>query len=204
MSSNYWDEVYKKKSENDLSWFQEVPKKSLEMINELKLSKDANIIDIGGGDSRLVDCLIDSSFSKIDLLDISSEPLAKAKIRLGGKSNGVNFITSDITQFRPTKKYMLWHDRATFHFLTQIEQIESYLKIAHEALEVGGYLIVSTFSHSGPEKCSGLNISQYSQDELKALFGQYFANTKCFEDTHVTPWGSKQDFVYCGFRKLNN
>jgi ubiquinone/menaquinone biosynthesis C-methylase UbiE len=201
MDSNYWDQVYKKKNEHEVSWFQEVPKKSLEMIDELNLAKDSTIIDIGGGDSRLVDHLIDRGFSNITVLDISAEALVKAKNRLTNPPQGLEFVASDVTLFKPNKKFKLWHDRATFHFLTELEQVEKYLKIAYEALDEGGYLIVSTFSKSGPEKCSGLSISQYSQDDLKSLFGRYFKNIKCSEDTHTTPWNTTQNFVYCGFKK---
>jgi ubiquinone/menaquinone biosynthesis C-methylase UbiE len=201
MDSNYWNQVYQKKNEHEVSWFQEIPTKSLEMIDELNLQKDSNIIDIGGGDSRLVDHLLQRGFSNITILDISSEALEKAKVRLHNSPKSVEFIASDVTQFQPNKKFKLWHDRATFHFLTQLEQVEKYLETAHEALEENGYLIISTFSKTGPEKCSGLSISQYSQDDLKSLFGRYFKNTKCFEATHTTPWNTTQNFVYCGFKK---
>lgn len=202
MSTNHWNEVYKKKDENEVSWFQDFPKVSLEMIDELNLQTTAPIIDIGGGDSRLVDHLLSKGFSDISILDISEVALDKAKERLGEKAVNIHFIVSDITQFKPTEKYQLWLDRATFHFLTELDQVERYLRIAHDALEAGGYLIISTFSKSGPEKCSGLNISQYSQEDLKNLFGRFFSNIKCLEDTHETPWGAKQDFVYCGFKKV--
>ena len=203
MDSNYWNQVYQKKNENEVSWFQEVPKKSLEMIDELNLQKKSNIIDIGGGDSRLVDHLLQRGFSNITILDISSEALEKAKVRLQNSPRNVKFVASDVTLFRPNKKFKLWHDRATFHFLTELDQVEKYLKIAYDALEEDGYLIISTFSKTGPEKCSGLNITQYSQDDLKLLFGRFFKNTKCFEDTHTTPWNTTQNFVYCGFKKLH-
>jgi ubiquinone/menaquinone biosynthesis C-methylase UbiE len=203
MDSNYWNQVYQKKNEHEVSWFQEVPKKSLEMIDELNLQKDSSIIDIGGGDSRLVDHLLQRGFSNITILDISSEALEKAKVRLKNLPKNVEFVASDITLFRPNRKFKLWHDRATFHFLTELDQVEKYLKIAYDALEEDGYLIISTFSKTGPEKCSGLNITQYSQDDLKSLFGRFFKNTKCFEDTHTTPWNTTQNFVYCGFKKLH-
>lgn len=170
MNSNYWDEVYKKKNEKEVSWFQDVPEISLKMIDEFCLPPTANIIDIGGGDSRLVDHLLDRGFTNISVLDISSESLQKARKRLGVRAQSVEFIASDVTLFRSSKKYQLWHDRATFHFLTQIDQVEKYLENVHNALAVGGFMIVSTFSKSGPEKCSGLAVAQYSQDGLKNLF----------------------------------
>jgi ubiquinone/menaquinone biosynthesis C-methylase UbiE len=127
--------------------------------------------------------------------------LKKLKNRLLGAGNKVAYLVSDVTEFRPPKLYDLWHDRATFHFLTQIDQVKKYLETAKAALKPGGNLIISTFSKDGPEKCSGLPIHQYSESELKELFQQYFTNTRCFEDTHVTPWGKTQSFVYCGFTR---
>ena len=201
--SEYWDDIYKKRDELHQSWFQEKPEKSLEMIDELGLSKSAPIIDIGGGESRLVDYLLERQFNDISLLDISEESLERTKHRLGPQAANVKLITSDVTTFNPSKKYDLWHDRATFHFLTDIKDVEKYLTIAHDALNVGGSLIVSTFSSTGPDKCSGLTISKYSQEDLKIVFGKFFQNTKCFETTHITPWGTTQDFVYCGFKKIS-
>jgi hypothetical protein len=120
---------------------------------------------------------------------------------LGDQATKVEFIISDVTKFNSLKKYRLWHDRATFHFLTSLEAIEAYLEVANRSITDDGYLIVSTFSKTGPDKCSGLDISKYSDIELKTLFGKYFTNIKCFEDIHKTPWNSIQSFVYCGFKK---
>jgi ubiquinone/menaquinone biosynthesis C-methylase UbiE len=202
MSSSFWNAVYNSKTENDVSWFQEVPTRSLELIAELNLPLASKIIDIGGGDSKLVDHLLKIGFSDISVLDISEVSLAKAKQRLGINADKVSFIASDVITFEPSQKYDLWHDRATFHFLTAVDQIERYLEIAANALSPEGHLIISTFSKNGPGKCSGLTVNQYSDEELKTLFKKYFINIKCFEDIHETPWGAKQNFVYCGFRKI--
>ncbi len=201
MDENHWENIYRNKNEKEVSWFQEVPSRSLELITELKMSPDDSIIDIGGGDSHLADHLLAYGFKHLTILDISSAALDKVKERLRKHSNSVKFISSDITKFDPKEKYKLWHDRATFHFLTSAEDVTTYLKIANHAIAPGGYLIVSTFSKTGPEKCSGLPISQYSEEDLKALFEKYFTNIRCLEDTHKTPWGSSQNFVYCGFKK---
>ncbi|PWU19279.1 MAG: SAM-dependent methyltransferase [Bdellovibrio sp.] len=201
MDENYWDKIYQAKSEKEVSWFQEVPMLSLELISEMNLSLDDNIIDIGGGDSRLVDHLLDKGHKNLTVVDISAAALEKTRSRLGERSKDITFIVSDVTKFNPKESYKLWHDRATFHFLTSINDVEAYLNVANKAVAPGGYLIVSTFSKTGPEKCSGLTISKYSDRDLKALFARYFSNIRCFEDTHKTPWGSNQDFVYCGFKK---
>jgi len=201
MNQNYWDKVYTDKTEKEVSWFQEHPTKSLELIAELNLPKDARVIDVGGGDSRLVDHLLERGYSDITVLDISEVSLNKLKDRLGDTEK-VKYITSDVVAFKAEKQFDLWHDRAAFHFLTTLEQINQYLEVVNLSLNSGGNLIISTFSKNGPEKCSGLPIHQYSDNELKDLFSKYFKNTKCFEDTHTTPWGTSQSFVYCGFKKL--
>jgi ubiquinone/menaquinone biosynthesis C-methylase UbiE len=201
MNPNYWDDIYRENSEKEVSWFQAIPQKSLELISELGLLPDDRIIDVGGGDSHLVDHLLSKGFTNISVLDISAAALDKAKARLAERSKFVKFIASDITKFKPQETYMLWHDRATFHFLTKLEDVDMYLEIANRAIAPGGYLIVSTFSKTGPDKCSGLLISRYSDGDLKMLFKKYFTNIRCFEDKHKTPWGSSQNFVYCGFKK---
>lgn len=201
MNQNYWNKVYSEKSETDVSWFQEHPTKSLELLREINLEKDAPIIDIGGGDSRLVDHLSQQGYTDVTVLDISEVSLNKLKARLGEIGDKVKYLVSDVTSFHPVRMYDLWHDRATFHFLTNSEEINKYLEVVNKALRPGGNLIISTFSKNGPEECSGLPIHQYSDAELKSLFQKYFNNTKCFEDTHVTPWGKSQSFVYCGFKK---
>lgn len=198
MSNNFWDNVYLQKSADEMSWFQEHPDRSLELIRELHLPQNASLIDVGGGDSRLADHLISEGFLDITVLDISEVSLTKLKERL---KNKVKYVISDVTEFSPTKQYDLWHDRATFHFLTDIDQVKKYLNVVSAALKPGGNLIISTFSKDGPETCSGLPVRQYSEVELKELFSQNFTNIRCFEDTHVTPWGKSQSFVYCGFRK---
>lgn len=203
MDSNYWDNIYKKKSEKEVSWYQDVPYKSLELIDSFNLQNNSSIIDVGGGDSRLVDHLLKRGFEQLSVLDISATSLDKLKTRLSQYSNNITYINSDILKFTPLERYLLWHDRATFHFLTSLKQVEEYLKIAYDSLDIGGYLIVSTFSRSGPSECSGLSIAQYSEEDLKNLFGKFFKNITCFEDTHQTPWGSKQDFIYCGFKKIS-
>lgn len=203
MDPNYWEKIYKAKTERDVSWFQEVPSKSLELISELKLDSSDSIIDIGGGESRLVDHLLEKGFRDITVLDLSSTALDRARARLGDKARSVEFISCDIRDFHPSRQYTLWHDRAAFHFLTDSKDVETYLEVASRAIAPGGFLIVSTFSKEGPEKCSGLSVTQYSDQDLKKLFSKHFENIKCVEETHQTPWGSGQAFVYCGFKKTH-
>lgn len=201
MKNKYWDEVYQNKKEDEVSWFQEIPKTSLELIEEFEVHRSDKIIDIGGGDSRLVDSLLDLRFKDITILDISEVALERCKARLGNRSTSVKFVASDITKFTPSEKHKLWHDRAAFHFLTDLGDIQAYLKVASQAIEPDGFLILSTFSKTGPEKCSGLPVSQYSDSDLKSLFQKPFSNIRCFEEIHHTPKGLLQSFVYCGFKR---
>ena len=201
MKSKHWNEIYDQKSDQEVSWFQDIPTSSLALIDELKLKFEDGIIDIGAGNSRLVDSLLSRGFHNISILDISAVAIENSRTRLGENSKSIKFITSDVTKFAPKEDYKLWHDRATFHFLTTSEEIESYLEVANRAISDEGFLIVSTFSKTGPDKCSGLPISKYSEFDLKTLFEKYFSNIRCFEDKHSTPWGTNQDFVYCGFKK---
>jgi trans-aconitate methyltransferase len=143
MNSSHWDKIYSTKNENEVSWFQEIPQESIKFISELSLSHEDAIIDIGGGESHLTDHLLSQGYKNISVLDISEAALIKLKQRLNGNPS-VKFIVSDVTEFKPSQKFKLWHDRATFHFLTTTEQIESYLKIAFNSIEEDGFLIVST------------------------------------------------------------
>ena len=165
-NGEYWDKIYSTKQANQVSQTQQVPKTSLAFIHSFGLPKTANIIDVGGGDSKLVDYLLDEGFENITVLDISAKALEQAKVRLGDKGKIVNWVISDITEFNPSTTFDLWHDRATFHFLTTGEQVTKYMETARKS--VNGYLTIGTFSKNGPEKCSGLNIKHYSEGTLTA------------------------------------
>ncbi|MCM4156221.1 class I SAM-dependent methyltransferase [Gramella sp. AN32] len=195
----HWETVYETKNPDQVSWTQEIPKTSLEFINSLGLKKTAKIIDIGGGDSKLVDYLLDEGFENITVLDISEKSLKKAQNRLGKKANKVNWIVSDITDFEPKMTFDLWHDRATFHFLTTTEQIKKYIKTARDS--VNGFLTIGTFSHSGPEKCSGLEIKQYNEEELNSEFENGFYKIRCVQEDHITPFHTTQNFLFCSFKR---
>lgn len=195
----HWETVYETKNPNQVSWTQETPKTSLELIQSFGLSKRARIIDVGGGDSKLVDHLLDQGFENITVLDISLKALEKAKQRLGERAKKVTWVVSDITAFKPERPFDLWHDRAAFHFLTTPEQIEKYKTIARTW--VTGYLIIGTFSENGPEKCSGLEIQQYSEAQLTAAFENGFEKMRCVIEDHKTPFDTVQNFVFCSFKK---
>jgi len=196
----HWEQVYKTKNPDQLSWTQSVPQTSLNFIHSFNLAKTDKIIDIGGGDSLLVDYLLQEGFTNITVLDISETALAKAKTRLGDKSKQVTWIVCDITDFKPDETYALWHDRAVFHFLTLENQIADYLNIVSNA--VSDYIVMGTFSKNGPEKCSGLPIKQYSELQLQNQFNKHFKKIKCLTEDHITPFGTKQNFLFCSFKKL--
>jgi 2-polyprenyl-3-methyl-5-hydroxy-6-metoxy-1,4-benzoquinol methylase len=195
----HWENVYASKQPNEVSWTQEVPETSLTFIHSFLLAKDARIIDIGGGDSKLVDFLLTEGYQNITVLDISENAIARAKKRLGTKANVVKWIVSDITEFAPTETYDVWHDRATFHFLTTPEQIHKYMATARKAVK--GYVTIGTFSENGPKKCSGLDIKQYSETQLQEELSNGFQKIRCINEDHITPFNTKQNFLFCSFKK---
>lgn len=201
-NKQHWEKVYKTKNSGDVSWTQEVPKTSLDFIHSFGLTKAAKIIDIGGGDSKLVDYLLDEGFENITILDISAKALDKAKLRLGEKAKKINWVISDITTFEPDTTFDVWHDRATFHFLTTAPQVAKYLNTARNS--VSGFLTIGTFSENGPATCSGLQIKQYSEEKLTAALQNGFDKLRCITEDHITPFSSTQNFLFCSFKRHLN
>lgn len=197
----HWEKVFASKAENEVSWFQSYPKTSVEFLELFNLPLDANIIDVGGGDSYFVDTLLDKGYKNVSVLDISQNALEKVKQRLGEKSALVNWIVSDITAFEPKVKFDFWHDRAAFHFLTSEEKINKYVSIAENAISERGVLILGTFSENGPKKCSGLSIQQYNESSMSARFEEKFDRIKCITEDHTTPFNTVQNFLFCSFQK---
>jgi len=199
----HWETIYDTKQLNKVSWYQPIPQPSLNYIKALDIPKNAEIIDIGGGDSFLVDFLLKEGYTNISVLDISEKAIERAKLRLGSKSDQVIWIVSDITEFKPTKKYDLWHDRAVLHFLTLEEEIQKYVKTLESSLSTEGKVIIGTFSENGPTKCSGIKIKQYSKEQLTQLFTNDFSLHKCENIDHETPFNTIQNFTFCHFQKNN-
>ncbi len=198
-NKNHWETVYATKTPDQVSWTQAVPQTSLDFIASFNMPKSASIIDIGGGDSNLVDFLLDAGYTNVSVLDISANAIERAKLRLGEKANAVTWIVSDITAFEPTTSYDIWHDRATFHFLTTEQQIKTYQQIINKA--VSGYIALGTFSVDGPTKCSGLEIKQYSEASLTSILANGFEKLNCLIEDHITPFATKQNFIFCSFKK---
>lgn len=197
----HWENIYDTKSLNEVSWYQPTPETSLEFITSNQLPLDAKIIDIGGGDSFLVEHLLELGFTNISVLDISEKAIERAKNRLGKNATKVTWIVSDICEFQTNEKYDLWHDRAAFHFLTNENEIQIYLKKVNQFISKNGLLVIGTFSETGPLKCSGIEIKQYSIDDLKQLFSNNFESLNCFKTDHKTPFDTIQSFTFCLFRK---
>ena len=200
-NKSHWENVFATKSPNEVSWTQKYPKTSIDFIENLKLSKTANIIDVGGGDSNLVDALLEKGYENIWVLDISEFALERAKTRLGAKANNVHWIVSDIIEFNPEVTFDFWHDRAVFHFLTNQESINKYVGTIGKAINQNGHFLLGTFSENGPLKCSGLEIKQYSKIDMKNRFKDSFKAIKCFTENHTTPFNTVQNFQFCGFKK---
>jgi len=196
---NHWEAVYENKRPDQLSWTQEVPSTSLDFIASVGASKTAKIIDIGGGDSKLVDCLLAQGFENITVLDISEKALDKAKFRLGANAEKVNWVVADITDYAPDSPFDIWHDRATFHFLTTTEQVSRYLATARQS--ISGFMTIGTFSTLGPTTCSGLPIKQYSEESLTDSLKNGFAKIRCVLEDHQTPFNTTQNFLFCSFKR---
>ena len=199
-AKEHWESIYQTKKPNEVSWYQDKPNTSLKLIAGTDLDKNAGIIDVGAGDSKLVDNLLDIGFRNITVLDISPMALEKAKKRLGNRADAVKWIVSDLRELETDDRYDIWHDRAVLHFLTAEEDINKYAEVVRRFLKPNGYLILSTFSENGPKRCSGLDIKQYSEDSVKELFSD-FEHVKSFEEEHLTPWEASQIFIYSIFRK---
>lgn len=197
----HWENVFSTKKENEVSWFQPYPQTSMDFVESVNLPFDAKIIDVGGGDSHFVDALLDKGYQNIWVLDISAKAIERAKEGLGKRATQINWIISDITEFKPPVQFDFWHDRAAFHFLTTEAKIKKYVSIAEEAIKENGYLVVGTFSEKGPDKCSGLEIKKYSEAGMTSKFQPGFTKIKCITEDHRTPFNTLQNFLFCSFRR---
>ena len=198
---SHWQNVYTKKGENEVSWFQENPAPSLELIAQVGATSTSAIIDIGGGASRLVDNLVELDFENITVLDLSEAALEAAKDRLGGRAARVQWIVADATVWEPREAYDIWHDRAAFHFLTEERDRAAYIARLEGALKVGGHAIIATFALDGPERCSGLAVVRYDPVSLGQTLGRTFQLVDTRRHAHATPWGSNQSFQFSVFRR---
>lgn len=192
----HWDRVYQTGSAEKSSWYEAVPETSLSLVQEYLAGPDQRIIDVGGGDSLLVDHLLKSGYTDITVLDVSKAALDRARLRLGNKGLSVRWIAEDVLDFRPEGKYQLWHDRAAFHFFLDPEEVQGYVEKLRLSLQPEGVVILGTFAKDGPEKCSGLQVHCYSEAEIEEVLGEDFSLMRSFKHAHQTPTGSLQNYLY--------
>lgn len=213
----HWEDIYVTKKSDEVSWYQTSPKLSLQMIRAAGLNPADPIIDVGGGVSGLVDHLVDLGYEDLTVLDISQEALGRTRQRLGGLEKKIDWIASDVTAFKPGRQYRFWHDRAVFHFLTDLEERKRYLQVMSRAVVGGGYVMIATFALDGPDKCSGLPVQRYSHESLQETLGPIaplglqgpnalplgsgFEMILKDREVHTTPWETTQSFIYALFRK---
>lgn len=198
----HWQNVYQTKDEKAVSWFQERPDISLDLIHATGVDAGASIIDIGGGASRLVDALVGEGFKTVSVLDLSEKALATSKARLGAEGAQVQWIVADITQWQPSQTYDVWHDRAALHFLIDPKDRAAYVERVLKAVRIGGHVIIGTFAPDGPERCSGLPVVRHDAAMLGELLGPSFALTETRRHDHQTPSGAIQKFQFSRFQRI--
>lgn len=194
----HWERVYASKKPTEVSWYRPHLDVSLRLIANASPGHDARIIDVGGGESTLVDDLLDAGYRGVTVLDLSATAIAVARQRLGARAARVEWIQGDVTKVELTPNaYDVWHDRAVFHFLTAPVDRASYVRQVARAVRPGGHVIVATFGPHGPTKCSGLDVVRYDAASLHGEFGSRFELIDHVNEAHATPWGAVQQFVYC-------
>lgn len=197
-AKTHWENVYATKEPEAVSWYRAHLEISLALIERAAQSRSASIIDIGAGESTLVDDLLATGYENITVLDVSQTAIDVTKKRLGLLAKQIDWIVADITQAQlEPLAYDVWHDRAVFHFLTSIEQRAAYVRQAAHAVKPGGYVIISTFGPEGPTKCSGLDVVRYDAESLHDQFGTRFRLVESSKELHHTPFGTTQQFLYC-------
>lgn len=197
----HWEHIYGTKPTNQVSWYSPHLDPSLDLIERAVPSKQAAIIDIGGGASTLVDDLLARGYENLTVLDISEAAIAATRKRLGGQAARVHWRVDDITQTElDAATFDVWHDRAVFHFLTDPASRGAYIRQLLHALKPGGHAIIGTFGPEGPTRCSGLNVVRYDGASLHQELGPRFQLLDSFSQQHRTPFSTTQQFLYCLFR----
>jgi len=201
-NKDHWEKIYSTKEIDGVSWYQETPTTSLNIIDSLKLNLNTSIIDIGAGKSFLADNLLDLGYNDITILDISRNALNEVTRRVGKKNHKIKCIESNVIDLSSDQKYDVWHDRAVFHFITNNQEREKYLDLLNSSLNKDGCLIIGTFSEDGPLKCSGLEVQRYSIKDLRELLKPNFKFIDGFKEIHDTPFNTSQSFTFCTFKKI--
>ena len=201
-NKDHWEKIYSTKEIDEVSWYQETPTTSLNIIDSLKLNLNTSIIDIGAGKSFLADNLLDLGYNDITILDISRNALNEVTRRVEKKNHKIKCIESNVIDLSSDQKYDVWHDRAVFHFITNNQEREKYLDLLNSSLNKDGCLIIGTFSEDGPLKCSGLEVQRYSVKDLRELLKPNFKFIDGFKEIHDTPFNTSQSFTFCTFKKI--
>jgi SAM-dependent methyltransferase len=196
----HWESIYETRALTEVSWYQATPALSHELIRATGVTDAAPIIDVGGGASLLVDVLQQAGFRDLTVLDISAAALERVRERLGLRASAITLIDADVTEYQPSRQFVVWHDRAVFHFLTDATERDRYKATLRRALTPGGHVIIATFALDGPLRCSGLEVVRYNASSLTEELGKGFALVESREEEHVTPSGKRQAFLYCRFR----
>jgi 2-polyprenyl-3-methyl-5-hydroxy-6-metoxy-1,4-benzoquinol methylase len=197
----HWQNVYHTKGEAEVSWSQPSPEPSLGLIETFAPGRDASIVDIGGGASRLVDALRERGYRHITVLDLSEAALQSARERLGTQAAFVQWVAADVTKWQPPQAFEVWHDRAAFHFLVDPRDRDAYIARLHQGVKTGGHAFIATFALDGPEKCSGLPVQRYDHVALSKALGPDFVLVQHQPHYHITPWGAAQSFQFSVFRR---
>ncbi|MHA2391243.1 MAG: class I SAM-dependent methyltransferase [Promethearchaeota archaeon] len=198
---SHWEEIYNTKPPTDVSWYQTRPSLSLQLIKSTGIEKHQGIIDLGGGASLLVDCLLEDGYENLSVLDISEQSLEITKARLSNQKDDVHWYVVDVTEFYPSRRFHLCHDRAVFHFLTDKTDQRKYVETLRRILVPGGHVLIATFAFDGPTKCSGLDVVRYDAETIRSRLGPDFELLNQYDESHYTPGGKEQKFSYFLFRK---
>jgi 2-polyprenyl-3-methyl-5-hydroxy-6-metoxy-1,4-benzoquinol methylase len=194
----HWDSVYRTKAPDAVSWYRAHLERSLALIERAAPDRSAAIIDVGGGESTLVDDLLARGYRNLSVLDISPTAIDVARARVGQQGRQVTWLVADVAEaMLPVQAYDVWHDRAVFHFLTAPDQRAAYVRQVARSVKAGGHVIVATFGPQGPAKCSGLDVVRYDADSLHGEFGAHFRLIESATELHQTPFGTNQQFLYC-------
>ena len=199
--TTHWQTVYATKPETTVSWYEAEPRHSLALIRQAVPGAAASVVDVGGGASTLVDHLLDAGHTDVAVLDISANALERARARLGRRADRPAWIVADVTRWQPPRTWDIWHDRAVFHFLTDAADQDAYIVALCAATAPGGFAILATFAADGPERCSGLPVRRYGQDDLARRLGPRFRLLTGLAVTHATPWAAEQRFTYALFQR---
>ncbi len=198
-AQDHWNAIYTNKTDQQVSWFEPFPAVSVRMLEAAGLTAETCILDVGGGDSRLVDYLVGRGLDCVAILDVSSAALERAKARLGPAAVPLMWIASDVTAVWSLKSMDIWHDRAVFHFLTDPQARARYRAHLMQTVKAHGTVIIATFAPDGPELCSGLPVTRYSPESLAVELGDELRLIESVRYLHRTPWGAIQPFQYSRF-----